>query len=134
MGRRLRWAGLAVIAAGVAVAIDAVLRGNASAFLVLIVPVVAGDSAEFFAAVLLTIVGAALLMAGTEGWTSEVEDGPTASRASTGGGGVILLGPVPIFWGSWARGRAGHRWAWALVGAASLVALLVAYWLAFGGV
>src|SRR5487761_416346 len=106
-------------ALAVGLIVDSILRGGASVWLLVVVPVVTGQSLEF-------LVGVALLLAGflTLPWLFLEEEPepsrgaappPSSSRAEPpsaagGAGGVILVGPVPILFGSW--GRISQRTKW----------------------
>jgi uncharacterized membrane protein len=121
-----------VVLAGVTLLIDATLRGTAHASIVLIVPVLSGSSPEFVIGTLLTflgILGILLLAAGVEVERGGGDAAPPGGR----GGGVVLIGPVPIFFGEWkAIGRRGY-WGWVTVGAiVSALIILLAVWLWFG--
>jgi uncharacterized membrane protein len=112
---------------------DAVARGAASLALVVVVPVVFGASAEFFLGVALVFVGVVTLPLAL-GYTSassvnEDEELPHAHGGAPPAevGGLLLVGPVPIFFGSW---RKSGRRAWvaaAAVGTALLVVALVVF-------
>jgi uncharacterized membrane protein len=122
----LPWAGAATLVAGLALAADAVVRGNASAYLVLIVPVVAGSSLEFFGAVVLIVLGLGLIFSGSATWEGDGGEEPSPPHPPTSrSGGVLLLGPLPIFFGSWRASGPRARWAWSAAGAAILVVLVV---------
>jgi uncharacterized protein (TIGR00304 family) len=130
----MRWPGyaaLALLLAGAGLIVDAVLRGGALVSLVVIVPVVTGSSGEFLLGVLLLIVGLLLLpfglMLSNEG-TPRSEDLPSA--AETGAGGVVLIGPVPVFFGSWRGVSRRTRWIVAAVGGTAVILLVVAWVLA----
>lgn len=134
MAGPLRW--LPVVLLGLAAVLlgDALLRGSAHAALVLVVPVLTGSSAEFLVGVLLLIVGflsLPLLVSGT--YADERETGSADTEAPRHGG-VVLIGPVPIFFGEW-RGmsRRAYLW-WAALGSVLFVVLLVAalWWVARG--
>jgi uncharacterized membrane protein len=122
---------LVVLVAGAAFLVDAVLHGRASLTLVVIVPVLSGGSAEFLLGVVLLVVGLFLLpLAFWEPVESEPlpsgPETPVAAPPSAGGaGGVVLLGPVPIFFGTWKNVSRRVRLLAAVVGAVVL-ALLVA--------
>lgn len=110
--RSLSWA---LLLAGLASLAYAGLRGDVEVFLVLVVPVVAGTGPWAGLGLLATIAGGAGLL-----WTSvstgAPPEGPTRgpgpgagrepeaserrSETRTKGGGVILIGPIPIAWGS----------------------------------
>ena len=118
--------------AGAGLVIDAVLRHTATLTLVVIVPVVSGSSPEL-------VAGSLLIVAGFLAWAFasavpgiEPEDEPPApSTSSSGGtvrsGGVVLVGPFPIFFGAYRPGSSRARWAWVAVG----ILLTVGVWIAF---
>jgi len=116
---------LVVSAIGAGFVGDAVLRGQATLAIVVIVPVITGSSPELLA-------GVGLILAGFLGWAvlaaGDLEPParstpPRGERPFSGGpsggsfaGGVVLIGPVPIFLGGY---RPGHRrvwWAWVAAG------------------
>lgn len=122
-----------------ALIVDSILRGGASVWLVLVFPVVSGQSLEF-------LVGALLLFAGflSLPWALfEEEEAPreagpmsassrTEPPSATGStGGVILVGPVPILLGSWRTASRRARWWLAVAGGAIalvLVAMILLGW------
>jgi uncharacterized membrane protein len=116
-----------LLLAGAALVAHAVLSGNAHLYLLLVVPVVSGSSAEFFLGVLLLALGILLLPWSLLGTT---EEGPISSRSpapaegnpSGSSGGVILVGPIPFFFGSW---RSPSRARYLLAVGAGVVLLLV---------
>lgn len=112
---------------GVALLVDAVRRGTAAVLLVIVFPVVTGGSLEFLAGVA-AIFGAFVLGFYSIGSTSALDSGTTESPegVTTGGsGGVLLVGPVPIFFGSMKRPAPGVVIAWFLLGVALTVAVLL---------
>lgn len=113
----------ALLVAGVASLAYAGLRGDLEVFLLVVVPVVAGTGAWASLGLLATIAGVAGLLwtsatpasaggrapggpAPPGGFPDDRSDrehaGPQEREAEreTKGGGVILLGPIPIAWGS----------------------------------
>ena len=131
--RLWRVAPLGLLLAGAFLVGDAVARGEATVSWVLVVPVVSGASLEFLAGTLLVVVGLFAVPLAFA-LTSEDELPPPTSpppsagpaRRATGPSGVVLIGPLPIFFGGWADVPARtRRWA-ALAGVAAMVALLVA--------
>jgi uncharacterized membrane protein len=113
---------LGALAIGVAVA-----RGTAGLAVVVVVPVFYGSSALFLAGVLLLAAGLLTLPLSLPGAIGSPESEP-ASAEGASPGGLILIGPIPIFWGSWRRTSRGVRVAAALAGAAAI--LLGAAWFA----
>jgi len=127
-------AAAALWVAGIALVVLSVLRGGATVSLVLIVPVVSGSSLEFLVGVGLVIAGfAALFFAAFDGGIASeplpADDGRAPSAGTGGAGGVVLIGPIPIVFGSWRGLSRRGRWLLALVG----VALVIVVWLAFAG-
>jgi uncharacterized protein (TIGR00304 family) len=132
--RLLALGALVAFVAGAALVADAVLRGQASLSLVLVVPVFSGSSVEFLLGVVLLVVGFLLLPLSL--WEpSESEpllrpaEGPSVPPPSTGaaGGGVVLIGPVPIFFGAWKNVSRRVRLLAAVAGAVLLVVLVVGF-------
>jgi uncharacterized membrane protein len=126
---------LALLAGGIGLLAYAVARGDASVALFLVIPVVYGASFEFFLGVVLLFLGLVTLPWAL-GYTVERAEPPDASpRKGTPPsevGGLILLGPLPIFFGSWRDVPRRTRWAVAGVGAMGLVALVLLVVLGLG--
>lgn len=107
MGLLARLAGPALLLVGLGLVVLAVVRSEASLHLVLIVPVLAGSSPLFLLGVLLVVVGFALLPLALGSTSPEVRppSGPggiaPSPPPSEAFGGVILIGPVPLFFGAW---------------------------------
>ena len=131
---------LAIIAAaalwiaGLALVVLAIVRGDATVSLVLIVPVVSGSSVDFLLGVALVIAGFVALfwvaVAGGLEWDRvPAEATPAPESGSSGAGGLLLIGPVPIVFGSWRGISRRARWLLALLGAD----LVIVVWLAFAG-
>ncbi|MGD0249732.1 MAG: DUF131 domain-containing protein [Thermoplasmata archaeon] len=133
--RVLGWGGVALLAAGVALIVDAVVRGGASVSLVVIIPVVSGGSAEFLLGVVALVAGFLLVPLLAWGDTgieepeaSEPLTSPAApSSASATTGGLVLVGPVPIFFGSWRNVSTRTRLWVAIAGALVLVLFVVGF-------
>ena len=131
--RALLLGALAVFVAGVALVALSVAQGGASVDLIVIIPVVSGSSPAFLAGVALLITGfVALLFAVSGGW--EEEPSPpspgaarTAPTGSGGGGGFVLVGPVPIVFGSWRGVSRRVRALLALLGAVLLIVVVLAF-------
>ncbi|MCI4364340.1 MAG: DUF131 domain-containing protein [Thermoplasmata archaeon] len=121
-----RAAGTALLLAGILAVALAVERGEAHLYLLLIVPVVTGSSALFGLGVLGIVAGIVLLFFSL-GEDLPAPPNPTvgagANQASVGSGGVVLIGPIPIFVGSW---RNPSRRAYWLAVAFGCLFLLVA--------
>jgi uncharacterized membrane protein len=118
------------LVAGVALVAVSVVKGGANVALLVIVPVVSGSSLTFLLGVVLLVVGfLALPFAVAEGWGETPPALPsngTAPPAGQGGvGGVVLIGPVPIVFGSWKGISRRTRWWLALAGAVLLTVAFV---------
>jgi uncharacterized membrane protein len=131
--RAVRWVPLVLLALGTGLVADAVVAGRASLVLVLIVPVVSGASAEFLLGVVVLLLGfltlplAFMVPLGGPASNTPPRVGRPAlpDEISSGVSGLILLGPVPIFFGGW---KSVPRWARVLaaaVGALVVVAVVV---------
>jgi uncharacterized membrane protein len=108
-----------LIASGVSVVAASVLLGAARVAVVVVIPVVYGGSALFLIGVLLLIAGIFTLPFSFEGPSAGSDDPPPV-----GSGGLVLIGPVPLFWGS-ARGVSRRvRIAAAIAGAVLLVVVI----------
>ena len=113
-----------LIAGGIGLVALSVLRGDAQLFLVVIVPIVYGGSLLFVSGVLLFLAGIFLLPLAFE--PAAEESVPTSDEGSRiGTGGVVLIGPVPIFFGAWRTAPAWVKVLLAALGGAALIALVV---------
>lgn len=117
----------------------AVATGGAHLYLVLIFPVVAGTSPLFAVGVLLLIAGIFLLpflwAAGFEEPSPSTGGVPPSATPPVGpksrSGGILFVGPVPVFLGGWRENPPiSYRWAVVAGAALFLVALLI-LWLFF---
>ncbi|HZY92585.1 MAG TPA: DUF131 domain-containing protein [Thermoplasmata archaeon] len=131
----LRALPLALLAAGAGLTAEAIVRGEATLSLFLVIPVVSGSSPLFLLGILVLLLGLfslPLVLA-----SRSEEEGPPAprsplgardgSRPSGGSGGVLLLGPFPLFFGGWKHPARAVYWLAVLVGVALLlVAVLFA--------
>ena len=129
---------IGLLVGGAALVVDAIVRGSARVALVVIVPVVVGGSAEFVAGVGLIALGLVVLpLALAYGPISappgEAESPPLPPERPGGSAfsGLVLIGPVPILFGSATRAPRWVRIALVLVGGAVFVLLVVAGWLAW---
>jgi uncharacterized membrane protein len=114
---------------------EALVTGGARFYLLLIVPVFTGTTPLFLLSVVLLVVGFLLLplvFASTE--PPEVPSARAASTASPPAatpptsGGILLVGPIPIFFGAWRRNPPiPYRWA-LLVGVALAVVAVLLLW------
>ena len=120
---------IGLVAAGLGLVALALAQDGASVAIVLVVPVLYGRSLEFVAGALLFIAGLFTLPLAF-GTVVSVEDGPSVDdepTGSAGSGGVVLIGPVPIVWGSWKDVSTRTRVLLAAVGGGLLVALVVLF-------
>jgi uncharacterized membrane protein len=121
---------LLALAAGVALIGTAAVEGGATVVLVLVVPVILGQSPMFLGGVGLVIVGliGSVLAAGPfsvdgKPLPTDVERSPRGS----GSGGIVLVGPIPIAWGSATGLSRRARWGLAVVGGILLAIAVVAF-------
>ncbi|MGA8302411.1 MAG: DUF131 domain-containing protein [Thermoplasmata archaeon] len=126
----MRWGALVpavLLAVGAVLVALAALQGAARLAVVVVVPVVFGSSIEFVVGVLLLLAG--LFSLGLAFEPAEETDEPGVAsppRTSSGGGGLVLVGPVPLFFGAWRDVPARTRILVAILGAAVFaVAVLV---------
>jgi uncharacterized membrane protein len=125
---------LALLAGGAAAIGVAVATGGAQVALLLFVPVLVGSSALFALGIGLLVVGFFVLpfaLMVTRDAAPGPESPPGLESApgvpAGGSGGFVLIGPVPIVWGSWAHISRRVRIALAATGALVLaVAVIVA--------
>ncbi|MGA8275744.1 MAG: DUF131 domain-containing protein [Thermoplasmata archaeon] len=130
--RRSGWVPVVLLAAGMVLIVDAVVRGAASVALVAIIPVISGSSTEFLVGVVLLLVGflsvpLAFLSFDQPPETGAALDPRARGETPTGEvGGLLLVGPVPIFFGSWKSVSLRAKVAVAVVGAILLIVLVLA--------
>ncbi len=132
--RLTRWLGPAILGIGLAVLALAVGRGEASLYLVVIVPVIAGTGPLAFLGILLVFVGfflTFLLWSTRTGPGSEEQivgagpaEGPPPARRW---GGIAFLGPIPLVFGSDPRMTRAMLWVGVLLFLALLALTLVAF-------
>jgi uncharacterized membrane protein len=126
-----RFLGPVSIVIGVVLLGEAVSTGGARLYLFLIIPVLTGTSAIFGASVIFLVLGFFLLpfaFAGEEPpeppEQRPSQGSPTSEEA--GSGGMVLLGPVPIFFGTWRQNPPiSYRWAVLLGVVLAAVAILL---------
>ncbi len=125
------WAALALFVLGAGLVADAVLRGDAHVEIVLIFPVFSGSSAEFLGGVLAVVLGiVSLAFSGSVAAPAEGPPSGSAISEADGVGGLVLVGPVPIFFGRWSEASRRARWAAAAVGAVVLAVFAIGVYLA----
>ena len=129
----LRWAGPGLLVLGLVLVGAAVATGAAQFTLFVVFPVfVGGASALFLGGVVALFLGVFLLPLAFSSGSIDVECPEVGDDrgASTGSGGLLLIGPVPIFLGAWKHPRRRTYWLAVGIGAALLVAaLVIAAWL-----
>jgi uncharacterized membrane protein len=138
-----RWAvpavGIAALLIGLACVVLAVATHAAQVALLFFVPVVTGSSSSFLIGGGFIFVGLFLMAAGGGPRSYGLDhapgsdpNGPAPGPRTTPAvsGGVILIGPVPIFFGSWSPAR--RRAYYAVVGLALTGFVLL--WLFFLGI
>jgi uncharacterized membrane protein len=125
--------------AGVGLIADALLRGGAHASLLVVFPILTGTSWEFLAGILFLFLGFFFLPLMFERAGAEAVGVPgplsrAAARASGGGyGGLVLVGPVPFFFGRWRAAPPWVFWVAVVLGFLALVAVVAFVFLAVSG-
>jgi uncharacterized protein (TIGR00304 family) len=122
-----RVAAVLLFGAGLVLIADALRRGGASLSIVLIVPVISGSSGEFLLGSLALFAGVVLFFVSLAGPWELVPDEPARSEASSQSGGVVLIGPIPIFFGSARPASRRAVIAWVLLGVALTVVVAVSF-------
>jgi uncharacterized membrane protein len=130
-----RFLGPLCLVIGAALLTDALATGGARLYLWLIFPVVTGTTLAFGLSVLFLVLGFLLLPFAFVGDTGRQGPAPPLPSPNSAppteredSGGLILIGPVPIFFGSWRRNSPiSYRWA-VLVGVVLAVAAVLLLW------
>jgi uncharacterized protein (TIGR00304 family) len=123
---------IALLVGGAGLIVYSAIAGSSTVALLLVFPVVSGSSIPFLVGVLLVFVGFVVLPFALAGEWAEVPL-PTSStpdrqaESSSAVGGFVLIGPVPILFGSWKKISRRVRWLLALVGAFLLTFAFVAF-------
>lgn len=126
---RLRVAALAALVAAAALLVLAAQRGQLRVGLLLFIPFLVGQGVLAFAGAALLMLALVLWFLGTPmrplapPGAEWAERGPAPER-ETRHGGVVLLGPIPIVWGS------GRALPWMVAAGVLLLALALALTLA----
>lgn len=105
--RLVRWLGPAFFVAGVVTMALAVARGQASVYLVLVIPVIIGTGPLAFLGIVLVFAGFLLTFLfwpsrfGVDpGVRDAVPTSPESAPPARRWGGVLFLGPIPVIFGS----------------------------------
>ena len=114
----------ALFVEGAGLVFAAVISGGATVGVALVVPFVVGRSLEFVLGVVLVLAGFLTLPLAFPRSDVEGSEPGDAPAGSTGGGGIVIVGPVPILFGSWRSVSARTRLLLAIV-AAVIFALVV---------
>jgi uncharacterized membrane protein len=120
---------VALLSLGILLVVVAVATESARLYLVVFIPVVAGSSGWLVGGIACFFVGFLTLPLLWSEPTPAVPSGPArpaGARATDRSGGLVLLGPVPIFFGAWRHPSTRLYWLAVAVGAALFVGLLVA--------
>ena len=138
--RGTRAVSIALWGLGVALIADAVLRGGAEVSLVVIVPVVSGQSAEFLLGIVCVFAGFLTLpwllfdrvplASPPEERAAEPTSPSLRPPTQVGGGGLVLIGPVPILFGGWRNVSRRTRWWLVVAGGVILVVFVAAVFVA----
>ncbi len=120
MINRVTAAGIVAVLAGIALIVASVVTATTRVYLVVVIPVLVGASLGFLVGVALLILGFIGIALGgavrPENGSPEPSDSGTAPEAgSARTGGLVLIGPIPIFFGD-AR-QIGDWYYWVALGA-----------------
>ena len=119
---------VALLGLGVALVAEAVASGGATLSLVVVFPVVSGRSPEFLLGVVALVLGigsAFVVGASPSPSGGAVRPSGEADALESGQeGGFLLIGPVPILFGSFRSISRRAYWALVLLGAAGVAAVL----------
>jgi uncharacterized membrane protein len=129
----VRALGPVLLVVGMLLLVEALATGGARLYLLLIVPVFTGTTPLFGLAVVLLALGVLFLplaFAGAERAEpprpSSAAGNPSPSMETEGSGGMILVGPIPIFFGAWRQNPPiSYRWAVVLGVVLAAVAVLL---------
>jgi uncharacterized membrane protein len=129
--RAVHAAGILLLLAGLVALGLSVADGSARLYLVLLFPVITGSSPLFVLGLLGVVGGLIVFFLSAEGAAVGPGYGgrgttPSGGRTSTSGG-VVLIGPVPVFFGAWkGPSRRSYRLA-VFLGCIFFVAALVLF-------
>ena len=124
-----------LLVTGAALVGYSVATGQAQFYLFLIVPVVTGHSIALALGVVALVVGLLLIPWSFAGPAEEPEpiagsSMPSAGASTGGSGGVVLVGPIPFFWGSWRSPTRARYWLAVGIGVALIVGFAALLFLA----
>jgi uncharacterized membrane protein len=135
--RVLRAVGVALVLLGIGSISISLASGSSHLYLLLVIPVVTGSSAWFLGGTASLLIGLILFAVGYPADRSEGggpdggdEESPDRDRAGSSGGGVVLIGPIPIFFGGARQFADRYYWLALGAGAATFAAVLVVLYLA----
>ncbi|MDW5561597.1 MAG: DUF131 domain-containing protein [Methanomassiliicoccus sp.] len=121
--RAMQLSGAALVLLGIVVLAWAAAAGQVSVALVLIVPVLYGTGPLVAFAALAVFAGMVLLSLSLFGRPGGRDAGITSATGKREWGGVVLIGPIPIVFGS--PGMLEGRGVLALLAALSIIVLLL---------
>ncbi|MGI0053722.1 MAG: TIGR00304 family membrane protein [Thermoplasmata archaeon] len=117
---------LVLLAGGIALVAWEVATGSATFYLLVVLPVITGNSGTLGFGIFLIVMGIVLLPFSVPPEEPREETGAAPTRSSGPGGsrwgGFVLLGPLPIFFDS---ARPSRVWLYALVIAVGTVFFVV---------
>jgi uncharacterized membrane protein len=116
-----------LLVAGAALIVLAVLERTAQFALVVFVPVFFSTSWELPAGTLIVLAG---IITALSAWGESPGAGPSDrnGRVESTAGGVVVIGPIPIFFGGARRLSRRTRWLVTILCVALFVGLLVVLW------
>ena len=117
---------------GMALIVVSIVEGSANVSLIIIIPIISGSSFVFLLGVILLVVGffglAFALADGSEELPPPAPGGaPSSSRTQGGAGGIVLIGPVPIVFGTWKGISRRTQQCLVLAGAVLFIFALIAF-------
>jgi uncharacterized protein (TIGR00304 family) len=126
---RLKWPAVLLICLGLALIAASVLTGEAKVGIVVIIPVIYGGGVLLLGGVLCVMAGIMLFFFSSSQGSAEDDagtgqEGHGENRTERRGGGVLLIGPVPIIFGT-DKGMALVAAAIAIIALALIVIMLL---------
>jgi len=117
--------GAVLLAVGGTLFVLGLLQGGTSFAIVVVVPVFFTRSWELAVGVLLLTLGLFALLYAVSEPVAFAPSLPDAGGSGGGSAGLLVIGPVPIFFGSWTRLSVRARWAVTILCVVVFVALIV---------